>query len=374
MRQKILEHLSSIIFIGLIFLLIQAVWGPEKKTSSYRYMNEIEAFIRLDFLDLGNPEDRTLLYETLNYYYPGEQQKHDSLMAEITAYVKEMILADTGSRSTAAELNFDKLISLSGMLVKFSLIYILVLLLTSYGVETFAVYRFIRLQQSGSLFEKLRSTWQKLIHTTSLRERSRFALIILRKIIRGLTKGMLMLILFAPAYVIAYSFKTRFDTDSVILMVLLGVISNGLLITYTQKYFTFLVSESRKGYVQTARVKNLKHDYRFSAEKGISLSTIFKIRKTFPGHVFGHIYQNVRFQYLHTLKEQASFLITGLIIIEMALNIQGHLCYELMQNILYKNLAIVLLIVFGIFVIVKLTEMTIDYLVFLQQQKIDNKI
>jgi len=373
MRHKIIEHLSSILFIGLIFLLIQALWGPAKKTVSYQYLNEIKAFMLLDFLDLSNPEDRLLLHETLNYYYPGEHQRHDSLMTEIAAYVKELMLADTGPHGGASELNFDKLLSLSEMLVKFILIYVLVLLLTSYGVETFAVYRFIRLQQPGSLFEKLRTTWQKLNHATGLRERSRFALIILRKILRGLIKGMVMLILFAPAYVIAYSFKTRFDTDSVILMVLLGVISNGLLITYTQKYFTFLVSESRKGYVQTARVKNLKHDYRFSAEKGIRLSTIFKIRKTFPGHVFGHIYQNVRFQYLHTLKEQASFLITGLIIIEMALNIQGHLCYELMQNILYKNLAIVLLIVFGIFVVVKLTEMTIDYLVFSQQQKIDNK-
>ncbi len=373
MRQKIIENISGIIFIGLVFLLIFTFWGPEKKVSTYKYLTDIQAFTRLDFLDLSNPEDRTLLREALDYYDPDHSQEHDSLLAEIETYINALLRADAGSPYLSAELNYSKFISLLVMLVKFAGIYIIVLLLTSYGVETFAVYRFIRLQQPDSLFVSLKTTWQDLLKTGVWYEKFRFIAIILRKILRGLLKGLVMLTLFAPAYVIAYSFKTRFDTDSVVLMVLLAVISNGLLITYTQKYFTFLVGESRKGYVQTAIVKNLKKDYRFSSESGLRLSSIFTIRKSFPGHIFGHIYQNVRFQYLNTLKEQASFLITGLIIIEMALNIQGQLCYELMQNILYKNLAIVLMIVFGIFVIVKLTEIAVDYLIFVQQQKIDNK-
>ena len=56
----------------------------------------------------------------------------------------------------------------------------------------------------------------------------------------------------------------------------------------------------------------------------------------------------------------------------MALNIQGHLCYELMQNILYKNLAVVLIILLGIFAIVKITEIAIDYFIHRQQLKIDS--
>jgi hypothetical protein len=183
-------------------------------------------------------------------------------------------------------------------------------------------------------------------------------------------KGLMILILFAPAYVIAYSFKTSFDTESILLMIILGVISNGLLITYTQKYYTFLMSESRKGYVQTAIVKNLDAGFIFDKKTGIPLSSIFRINKKFPGHIFDQIYENVRFQYLNTLKEQASFLITGLIIIEMALNIQGHLCYELMQNILYKNLSVVLIILFGIFLVVKLTQIIIDFIVIKQQVRI----
>ena len=216
------------------------------------------------------------------------------------------------------------------------------------------------------------TTAQKLADADDFKTKSTHFFKMFGKTGRIILKALITLTLFAPAYVIAYSFKTRFDTDSLILMIILGVISNGLLITYMQKYYTFLVSESRKGYVQTAIVKNLDAGFIFDKESGISLSSIFRLNKKFPGHIFDQIYENVRFQYLNTLKEQASFLITGLIIIEMALNIQGHLCYELMQNILYKNLSVVLMILFGIFLIVKMTQIVIDTIVFIHQRRIGN--
>jgi hypothetical protein len=49
-----------------------------------------------------------------------------------------------------------------------------------------------------------------------------------------------------------------------------------------------------------------------------------------------------------------------LIIIEMALNIQGHLCYELLQTLLYKQYDVAMTIVLGIFLLVKVTEMLVD--------------
>jgi hypothetical protein len=156
-------------------------------------------------------------------------------------------------------------------------------------------------------------------------------------------------------------------------MILLGVISNGLLITYVHKFYTFLVSESRKGYVQTAIVKNLNTDYSNSNKDGIPYRSIFQLKKYFPEHVFQHIFLNAHHQYLSTIKEQASFLITGLIIIEMALNIHNHLCYELLQNLLFKNYSIVLIIIFGIFLLVKATEMTSDYLLFRENERYENR-
>jgi hypothetical protein len=171
------------------------------------------------------------------------------------------------------------------------------------------------------------------------------------------------LVLFSPAYVIAYSIRTEFSTDTLPFMILLGVVSNGLLVTYANKFYTFLVAESRKGYVETALAKNLHGSYDRHAPDGISLRAILRPGKRFGGHVFEHIFRNARYQYLATIKEQASFLITGLIIIEMALNIHGHLSYEMLRQMLYRNYAIVIAIVLGIFYAVKLTEIVTDWLV-----------
>jgi hypothetical protein len=282
------------------------------------------------------------------------------------------MLSAAGSRELSPGIDMAKFITLLKMWVNFALIYLFVLLVTYYCVETFAVYRFVRDHYRLTFYKNISDNAQQLINTRNYRIKTTAIVKMFLITGRTLFKGFIILALFAPAYVIAYSFKTRFDTDSILVMIILGVISNGLLITYMQKYYTFLVTESRKGYVKTAIVKNLDARMIFNSEKGISLSSIFRLNKKFPGHIFDQIYENVRYQYLNTLKEQASFLITGLIIIEMALNIQGHLCYELMQNILYKNLSVILFILFGIFLLVKLTQIIIDIIGSKQQARIGN--
>jgi hypothetical protein len=138
------------------------------------------------------------------------------------------------------------------------------------------------------------------------------------------------------------------------------------------KFYAFLVAESRKGYVETAVVKNLNSSYAPRAGGGISYIDILRPAKRFSGHVFDHIFKNARRQYLSTIKEQASFLITGLIIIEMALNIHGHLSYELLRQLLYKNYDIVIVIVLGIFYTVKGTEIFVDWMMNREEKKYEN--
>jgi hypothetical protein len=372
MPRNFRNHLNSILFIGILFLLISFLGSTGSGEKSYTFETEIKEYLQLDFLDLSSPEDLTLLRESLEIFEPASTARHDSLIAEIKIYQEAQLLNNPGTIKRNQVPGREKLTELALMLLKFALIYILVLLVTYYAVETFGIYRFFRAQQGSSFLAQLRRSGRRISGAGNWSERSRHLAAAIAKLGRGFFKSLLYLALFAPAYVIAYSFKTRFDSGSLFLMILLAVISNGLLITYTQKYFTFLVQESRKGYVQTAIVKSMKQDYRFDSEGGIALSTLFRLKKKFPGHVFDQIYENVRFQYLQTLKEQASYLISGLIIIEMALNIQGHLCYELMQQILYKNISLILVILFGIFLIVKLTEMVIDGLVFRQQRRLDS--
>ncbi|SVC13362.1 uncharacterized protein METZ01_LOCUS266216, partial [marine metagenome] len=161
---------------------------------------------------------------------------------------------------------------------------------------------------------------------------------------------------------------TRFDTDTFVFMILLGAVSNGLLVMYAQKFYTFLVTESRKGYVQTAVVKNLNASF-----IELPLQIVLQFNKRFDNHILQHIYLNARYQYILTLKEQASFLITGLIIIEMALNIHGHLCYELLQNILFEQYDIVLVILLGLFLVVKATEILVDMWMGFETMKYENR-
>jgi hypothetical protein len=362
----------SLLFVGLVFYMIHILFPPTSEEDKYSYYQLIQTYSELDFLDLNSPEDRILLREALEIYDPANTTRHDSLLAEIEIYHKNRMLSAAGSRQLSPGIDLDKIMTILIMWLKFAGIYVVVLLVTYYSVETFAVYRFIRDNYRISFYDHILNNLKRLKDAKKFKAKMPYVLHILVRISRTCFKALIILVLFAPAYVIAYSFKTRFDTDSLIVMIILAVISNGLLITYMQKYYTFLVSESRKGYVKTAIVKNLDSRMIFDKEKGIPLSSIFRINKKFSGHIFDQIYENVRFQYLNTLKEQASFLITGLIIIEMALNIQGHLCYELMQNILYKNLSVILLILFGIFLIVKLTQIVIDFVVIRQQIRIGN--
>ena len=372
MLQHIQKHLISILFIAVLFLIIHILYSAGDNEETNPDIQEIREYTQLDFLDLSSPEDRQILHDVLDIFNPQRVAANDSLIKNLEQYLTRQMRASVKSRDISQGISSEKFLMLMMMLLKFAVIYLFVLVITYYAVETFAVYRFIRSRQPGNFLSSVKRSGEKIFTVRRWKEKGLLSIKLAVKIGRGVLKVLVMFTLFAPAYVIAYSFKTSFDTDSVFLMILLAVISNGLLITYTQKYYTFLVSESGKGYVQTAIVKNLRNSYQFNVSDGIPVSTIFRIHKKFPGHVFDQIYENVRYQYLETLKEQASFLITGLIIIEMALNIQGHLCYELMQNILYKNISAVLIIIMGIFLVVKVTDIIIDQIAFVQRRKIGN--
>jgi hypothetical protein len=155
-------------------------------------------------------------------------------------------------------------------------------------------------------------------------------------------------------------------------MIILGVISNGLLITYSNKFFTFLIAESRKGYVDSAIVKNLNSSFEWDTHDGITVKSLFSLRKRFTSHIFDHIFMNAQLQYIPTTKELASFLISGLVIIEMALNIQGHYSYTMLKFILTKEYDVIIFMLFGIFLIVKITEAVVDYAYFKIKRRYEN--
>jgi hypothetical protein len=374
MKKKLIEHILSILFVSGVLLTFLVIIQKDKNDLQKRGQDEIESYLSLRFIDFDNPFHKALLKETLNIYYPDQKSSHDSLLTAIDQYRAEQFSDDLQKANLHKGLSRGKFNQLLFMYLKFILIYAVVMLFTYYGVQTMAVYRFVRKKQKRTsyIYELFHSLKNKPAFNR-WRDRLYFYLHAAATVFKALIKGLLYFILFSPAYVIAYSLKTEFNTDTIFFMIALAVISNGLLITYTHKFYTFLTAESRKGYVQTAIVKNLNASFSHYEKGGISYTAMFQFKKNFKDHIFQHIFTNARYQYLSTIKEQASFLITGLIIIEMALNIQGHLSYELLQQILYKNFDIVIVIILGIFYAVKLTEILTDIIMNRESRKYDNK-
>jgi hypothetical protein len=355
MKPKLLEHALSIAFISAILLVLLFFVRSAVNSAAVHEQSRLNAYGNLGFVDFKDPFHKALLKDVMNIYYPDQYDTNAVIIGSILANRERQFENRLQKSYLEEKLSPQKLLQLLGMYVKFLIVYIIVMCLTYYGVQTLAVLRYVKKKQRAA--RALRATFAER----------------LRRVPGAIGKTAAYFVLFAPAYVIAYSIRTEFNTDTIVFMALLGVISNGLLITYMNKFYAFLVAESRKGYVETAVVKNLNNSYMPHAAGGISYKDILRPAKRFTGHVFDHVFGNARRQYLSTVKEQASFLITGLIIIEMALNIHGHLSYELLRQLLYKNYDIVIVIVLGIFYTVKGTEIFVDWMMYREEKKYENK-
>jgi hypothetical protein len=360
MKNKFLEHIYGIIFVTVILIAALVLFNSNRKHDSNTRNRELNTLLDIPITNINNAFQRALAEDVMNIYYPDKKQHNDSLFTELMQLKESHYNTKLQRAHVAQSLSISKLFSLSGMYLNFVIVYIIVMFLTYYGVQTIALWRFIRHRHAISKSLSADDSGDTIS--------SRLIAIPLT-----LLKIIAYTILFSPAYVIAYSIRTEFNTDSTFFMILLGVVSNGLLITYSNKFYAFLKAEYNKGYVESALVKNLFSTYKLDTTSGISLKALLHPIKRFDGHILDHIYRNAKMQYIATIKEQASFLITGLIIIEMALNIHGHLTYELLRQILYKNYDIVIVIIMGIFYVVKGTDIVTDYLMHRERLKYENK-
>ena len=361
LRSKMKGHISGIALMaaafGVIILIFESHRGDVQSSNP-----QIETYLGMNLVDLANPVDRGLFRESLELFYPDQTERNDSLLRAIDA-VRQRQLSDPSFRVTADErgLTWRTIGKLTGMYLQFMTVYVIVLIVIYGAGQRIAVYRFVKMKQHReSNLAEIAGILKKMRTNMKVEEVWKEIPAVAFSVLKVIGKGVLMVILFSPAYVIAYSLKTTLDTSSVVFMVVLGIVSNGVLIHASNRFFTFLVAESRKGYVQTAIVKNLHASYEWNTSDGIPLRSLIRPRGQYDAHVFNHIQLNARFQFIPVLKEHASFLVTGLVIIEMALNIQGHFCYELLQQILYRQYDVVCAMIFGIFTIVKMTEITVD--------------
>lgn len=356
MKLKFVEHLLSTTCVAALLLGLMAL-ARDHAAKKAPVPPTISPYVQWEFIDLNDAFEKALFSDFLAAYRPGDAAGNERTLVQLETYRRDQLLSSLQGAQSKERLTAEKLRSLLGMFCKFLLVYALAMALTYYGVQTLATWRFVRDRRRA----------QSKLQATGPRISGRILTLIQR-----LASAAAGLVLFSPAYVLAYSIRTEFNTDMLVFVVLLAAISNGLLAMYSTKFHAFLTAESRKGYVETAVVKNLGNSYLAGEKDGIAPGSIFRLRKRFDNHVFGHIFRNAEFQYLATLKEQAAYLITGLIIIEMALNIHGHLSYEMLKQLLYRNYDAVIAIVLMLFLTVKLTEVFTDALIFLRHRKYAN--
>ncbi|RMH60262.1 MAG: hypothetical protein D6677_14065 [Calditrichaeota bacterium] len=346
------RHLISLALVSLVLISVAVLLD---KATVNTLPADVKAWLELPYLDWQRESDRALVKEMLDYYQPDRSSAHKDFVEKLTRIDRRKRQELARGIPQIVGINPATLHHLWDMYIRFILIYAASFLISYYGAVTLGLWKFIR--------EAREEIAKPFSFLTLLRRREKDLLLwkmTLRQAGRRMAKAVVYMLFFSPAYVIAYSFKSRFDTDMFLFVMLLGVISNGMLITYTQKFYTFLRQEKEKGYVALARVKGLSDDFRFNTEKGIALKNLLHWRKKFPGHLLDVIYENARYPFLRSLREMAAYLISSLVITEMALNVQGHLSYGMLQYVYYGDYAPVVLIVLGLFWLVKITEMIVD--------------
>src|ERR1041384_3120541 len=371
MTARLFDHLLSIVVVtGVLVVLAAAVRHAEASREAER-TRSLGPYLNLGFLDLDDPAQRALLHETLDAFYPDTRARNDSILQAIERFRQEQFAGKeykTGGETD--ELTWPGITRLARMYTQFMLVYLLVMILTYRAAQSLAILRFVSMKQKRPWYLP-EAHPKENGNQPGKKGPSPIARVV---IICGMTilRFAAYAVLFSPAYVIGYSFKSTFDSSSTFFLVGLAIVSNGLLINYPNKFFFFLVSEGRRGYVDTAIVKNMASSYAWGSADGVPWRAVLRPNKLPPAHVFRHIYLNARRPFLPSPQEHASFLITGLIIIEMALNIQGHLGYELLRTILYKQYVITLAIIAGIFLTVKGTEIVVDIWSHAEGRKYEN--
>ncbi len=365
MKSRILEHGLSIALVGLIFVAVVRWHNSWQEEEDAARDAAVRPYLQLDSVDFADAYHRELFRETVRAFYPPRDGLGDSLLASIDSRRMEKFTRSDLKSGVSRVLTPDDLLRLGGMYLQFIGVFLCALLLTSAGGRGLAIYRFVETRQGTG------TGGVRLVRTLLL-SRSHSPVRFLLTVIKGLVLIGVAFILYSPAYVVAYALKGRLDLNSVIFLLLLAVLTNGALVNYAARYALLLGAASREGFVDTAVAKSLSSDWHWGGPNGVPLRALFFPRRAAPGHVFHHIALQAEFQHRSSLKEHAAFLITGLIIIEMALNIQGHLGYDLLQNILYRRYDIVAAILFGMFLLVKVTALVIDIRSDKEQRKYAN--
>jgi len=354
LRRIILEHLSAVFVVGIVLFILAILLMQSQREAERLPDAQLSRYLGMSEIDWSRDLHKELFRDSYRLLHPGNEESIDSLMRNIEeARIRELTDPSRKVGGERKTLTWDTMVGLLPMYAVFVFVFLAVLLLTYVVARAMAIRKFILGKQGRSSY--------LLRYMTAVRTGgARAAVMRAGLLAKAGALGVAALVLFSPAYVVAYSLRTRLDTENVFFLILLAVVTNGVLVHYASRLFALLVTESRKGYVDTALVKGVRGSYDWNRSDGLPRSVILTPLTVAKGHVFHEIYRNARLQFIPSMKEHVTFIVTGLVIIEMALNIRGHLCYALLQHMLFREYDIAIVIVFLIFVAVKVIEACID--------------
>jgi hypothetical protein len=343
-----------VLVVGITLIALAVLLNSLTHRTTTPVDARITGYLSMRDVDWSNPLHRQLFRDTYRLYHAGSDASIDSLLRRIEeARIAELTDPTRKLGGERKTLTWATLEEVMPMYVAFIVVFVCALVLTYLAARVMAIRKFILGKQGRSSYLR---QYTAALHAEGFRG----ALVHIDLLVASCLHALASLVLFSPAYVVAYSLRTRLDTENVLFLILLAVVTNGVLVHYASRLYALLVTESRKGYVETAMVKGVHSGYSWDRPGGLSRLAMIAPGRYATGHVFHEIYRNARLQFIPAMKEHVTFMVTGLVIIEMALNIKGHLCYSLMQHILFKEYDIAIAIVFLIFVAVKAVEVCVD--------------
>lgn len=325
------RHLLSFLVVSVVFFFIGIALQPLKSASTAKPDPAIATWLSIKEIDWQDPVHQAVVADMIEAANPdadGEQ-----IVRSVMRYQADLLARGLAENRQQAGLVFHDPVTALWQFFQFALFYSLVLLVSVYGAQTIGTYRFLLLirhdeQESGG--------WRDAARTG------------------------LLFILFSPGFLVAYSLKAIWNADSWPVLLALGLLTNGSLALYSQKFLNLLLTTHHRGFIQMARVRGVNENFAPGKPDGVPWRVIFSWSKSFPGHLLHHSMINARLDYGPTAREQAAFTVTCLIILEMALNIQGHFGYELLRQVLYRNVADVLIMMASLFLLVRATEWVVD--------------
>jgi hypothetical protein len=311
-----------------------------------RYNNESTLeYPEFSTLNVTDSLDIAILHTSVRDFFPASEVKS----------VIETVFADQQKRQTAfgrqfRALNWHEFYTVLKQAILFASLFFFSFFLLGFMAERLAVYAFFFKKK------KRRYSYRQLaLKVRDKKNKQAYLILISRLFLSALLGWTKTLLLFTPAFILAYMFKAEFDAFTLFSYLILVVFSNGTLIVLKERFLALFQSEAKRGYLETAKVKQLKIPF-------IKRITLYSFLRRFQRLVwqesaFLHLYLNAKKQIIESSKTFALFLMSVMIVVEMALNAQGFFGYELLRALFQGNSHLVCLQLLFIYIFLIATDL-----------------